>query len=116
MDNAPLNKHHAILNGGRKSQFDTISFISSLCLSLGGRIESTFVRTSRADNSSVDTSTIVQLKKAHTTCDAETGEVEIEWPENLTLCEGILGKEVFASGATKNVYKVFSTFPLRLLV
>ena len=71
---------------------------------------------SRANNSSVDTSTVVQLKKAHTTCNVETGEVEIEWPENSTLCEGILGKEVFATGATKNVYKVFSTFLLQALM
>ena len=63
------------------------------------------------NNSSVDTSTVIQLKKAHTTCNAEAGEVEIEWPENAMLCEGILGKEVFASGATKNVYKVFSLLP-----
>ena len=70
-----------------------------------------FVRTSRTDNAQVDASVIVQLKRAHTTCDAETGAVEIEWPENAPLREGVLGNEVFASGATKNVYKVWSSFP-----
>jgi len=45
--------------------------------------------------------------KAHTTCDTETGEVEIGWPDNTSLYEGVLGKDIFASGATKNVYKVF---------
>jgi len=76
---------------------------------IGGRIESTFVRSSRSNNTTVDASTVVQLKKAHSTCNADTGEVEIQWPENASICEGILGKEIFASGATKNVYKVFST-------
>ncbi|KAF8963109.1 kinase-like domain-containing protein [Flammula alnicola] len=72
----------------------------------GGVPPSTFVRTKHASNSGVDTSTVIQLKKAHTTCDKETGEVEIGWPENGQVYEGLLGKEVFASGATKNVYKL----------
>ena len=59
----------------------------------------------------MDASVVVQLKRAHTTCDAETGAVEIEWPENAPLCEGVLGNEVFASGATKNAYKVWPSFP-----
>lgn len=49
---------------------------------------------------------IVQLRKAHTTCDAETGQVETLWPDNIQALTGILGKSVFASGATKNVYQV----------
>lgn len=88
-----------------------------LCVFLlqsGGRIESTFVQTSHTNNSAVDASTVIQLKKAHTICNPETGEVEIEWPENAHVCEGILGKDVFASGATKNVYKVLSAYSLRL--
>lgn len=52
-------------------------------------------------------STVIQIKKAHATCNTETGEVEIEWPENAPLREAIIGKDIFASGATKNVYKVF---------
>jgi hypothetical protein len=44
--------------------------------------------------------------KAYTTCDTETGAVEIEWPDNASLYESVLEKEIFASGATKNVYKV----------
>lgn len=81
----------------------------------GGIPPSTFVRTKHASNSGVDTSTVIQLKKAHTTCDKETGEVEIGWPENGQVYEGLLGKDIFASGATKNVYKVFSCFPNVLL-
>jgi len=83
---------------------------------IGGRIESTFVHSSHSNNSTVDTSTMVQLKKAHTTWNLETGEVEILWPENASLCEGVLGKLIFVSGATKNVYKVFSTSLLQHLV
>ena len=59
----------------------------------------------------MDASIIVQLKRAHMTCDAKTGAVEIEWPENALLREGVLENEVFASGAMKNVYKVWSSFP-----
>jgi hypothetical protein len=88
--------------------YSTLAFSYNI-LYIGGRIESAFIRSSRSNNSTVDTSIIVQLKKAHTTCNAETGEVEIEWPENASLYDGVLGKEIFASGATKNVYKVFST-------
>ncbi|KAF8908220.1 kinase-like domain-containing protein [Gymnopilus junonius] len=72
----------------------------------GGRMQSMFVQTSCTNNTQVDASTIVQLKRAHMTCDAETREVEIEWPKNAPLCEGVIGNEVFASGATKNVYKL----------
>ena len=51
--------------------------------------------------------------KVHTTCDKETGEVEIGWPDNTSLYEGVLWKDIFASGATKNVYKVLIPhFPL----
>ncbi|KAF8810882.1 hypothetical protein BYT27DRAFT_7209052 [Phlegmacium glaucopus] len=78
VDGIPLNKCHAIPNAGR-------------------RIESTFIRTSHTNNSSIDASTVVQLKKAHTTCNTETGEVEIEWLENASLHEAVLGKEVFAA-------------------
>lgn len=74
---------------------------------LGGVTESTFVWTSRANTAVVDASTLVQIKKAHTTCNKETGEVEIVWPDNTAVYEGVLGKDVFASGATKKVYKVF---------
>ena len=74
---------------------------------LGGVTESTFVWTNRTNIAAVDTSSVVHLKKAHTTCDTETGEVEIVWPDNAGVHEGVLGKDVFASGATKNVYKVF---------
>ena len=70
-------------------------------------MESTFVRTNRSNTSSVDASTIIQIKKAHMTCNTETGEVEIEWPENASVHEAIVGKDIFASGATKNIYKVF---------
>ena len=59
----------------------------------------------------MDASIIVQLKRAHMTCDVETGAVEIEWPKNALLCKGVPGNEVFPSGATKNVYKVWSSFP-----
>ena len=43
------------------------------------------------------------------------GEVEIEWPENASVHEAIVGKDIFASGATKNVYKVFLAPPSQLL-
>ena len=47
-------------------------------------------------------------------CDKETGKVEIGWPDNTSLYEGVLGKDIFASGATKNVYKVLIPhFPLQ---
>ena len=59
----------------------------------------------------MDASIIVQLKRAHTTFYAETGAVEIEWPENAPLRKGVFGNEVFASRATNNVYKVWSSFP-----
>ncbi|EDR04435.1 uncharacterized protein LACBIDRAFT_330566 [Laccaria bicolor S238N-H82] len=77
---------------------------ANLQLIVGGALESTFVRTNRT-YVAIDTS-VVQLKKAVTTCNAETGEVEIAWPDNLAACGGILGKEIFAHGATKNVYKL----------
>ncbi|KAF8959843.1 hypothetical protein BDZ97DRAFT_1906085 [Flammula alnicola] len=86
-DDVPLHKRHAILNAG-------------------GVTESTFVRTNRSNNAAVNASTVVQLKKAHTTCDMETGEVEIVWPDNMAVCDGVMGKDIFASGATKNVYKL----------
>ncbi|EDR01742.1 uncharacterized protein LACBIDRAFT_333002 [Laccaria bicolor S238N-H82] len=70
----------------------------------GGALESTFVRTNHT-YVAIDAS-VVQLKKAVTTCNAETGEVKIVWPDNLAACGGILGKEIFAHGATKNVYKL----------
>ncbi|KAF8901850.1 kinase-like domain-containing protein [Gymnopilus junonius] len=72
----------------------------------GGPMESTFVRTNHANLPAVDASTVIHLKKAHTTCDPETGEVEIVWPDNSDMYEGVLGKDVFATGATKNVYKL----------
>lgn len=109
--NDNFHKRHAPPNAGEP-------YICGSCIlfivHLGGVIESTFVRTNRANIAAVDTSTVVHLKKAHTTCDAETGEVEIVWPDNAKVHEGVLGKDIFASGATKNVYKV-SIFHLWLL-
>ena len=70
-------------------------------------MESKFVRSNRSNTTGIDATTIVKLKKAHATCNAETGEVEIGWPENAPLHEGVIGKDVFAQGATKHVYKVF---------
>ena len=70
-------------------------------------MESIFVRTNRAKNATVDATTLVQVKKAHTTCNRETGEVEIVWPDNAAIYEGVLGKDVFTTGATKKVHKVF---------
>ncbi|KAF8886423.1 kinase-like domain-containing protein [Gymnopilus junonius] len=67
----------------------------------GGPMESTFVRTNRANLPAVDASTLIRP------ADPETGEVEIVWPDNSDMYEGVLGKDVFATGATKNVYKVF---------
>jgi hypothetical protein len=77
-------------------------------------MESTFVRTNRINNATVEASTLVQVKKAHTTCDRETGQVEIVWPDNAAVFEGVIGKDIFASGATKKVYKVFHPFLLEL--
>lgn len=51
----------------------------------------------------------VQLVKARTTCDSKTGQVEIVWLENVESADGFLGKEVMASGSTKNVYQVSNT-------
>lgn len=48
----------------------------------------------------------VQLIKAYATCDSKTGQVEIVWLENAEPVDGFLGKEVLASGSTKNVYQV----------
>ncbi len=48
----------------------------------------------------------VRLAKARTTCDFKTGQVEIIWLENATSVDGFLGKDVLASGSTKNVYQV----------
>ena len=48
----------------------------------------------------------VQLVKARTTCDSQTGQVESVWLENAVSVDGFLGKEVLASGSTKNVYQV----------
>jgi hypothetical protein len=69
-------------------------------------MESTFIWTNRANNANLSASTVIQFKKAHTTCSTETGEVEITWPDNMPVHEGILWMDIFASGATKNVYKV----------
>jgi hypothetical protein len=70
-----------------------------------GAMVSTYIRTNRA--TSVGNATVViQLQKAYTTCDAETGEISIQWPDNASVQEGVIGENVFASGATKNVYEV----------
>ena len=50
----------------------------------------------------------VRLAKARTTCDSKTGQVEIIWLENATSVDGFLGKDVLASGSTKNVYQVWT--------
>jgi hypothetical protein len=74
------------------------------------------VRTSRA-SASGGASTTIHFIKAHTTCDSETGQVDILWPEDAEVLEGQLGKDLFASGATKEVYQVCSTFfPVYLLM
>ncbi|PPQ75329.1 hypothetical protein CVT25_005119 [Psilocybe cyanescens] len=67
---------------------------------------STFIRTRHASSTGIDTTSIVRVKKAHTTCDKETGEVDIEWPENGRIDNGFIDKNIFASGATKHVYKL----------
>ena len=33
--------------------------------------------------------------------------MEIVWPDNAAVYEGVLGKDVFTTGATKKVHKVF---------
>ena len=66
----------------------------SFTVCLGGVIESTFVRTNRTNITAVNTSTVVHVNKAHTTCDTETGEVDIVWPDNAGVHEGVLGKDV----------------------
>jgi hypothetical protein len=71
---------------------------------LGG-MASTYIRTNRAV-SVVNTSTIIQFQKAYTTCDSETGEISIQWPDNASIGKGVLGESIFASGATKNVHEV----------
>ena len=48
----------------------------------------------------------VQFIKVYATCDSKTGQVEIVWLENTEPVNGFLGKEVLASGSTKNVYQV----------
>lgn len=102
-NDVPLHKHPSICDAG--SSYLRCQCVHLIVYDLGGVLESTFVWTNRT-NVAIDAS-IIQLKKALTTCNAETGEVKIAWPDNLAACEGILGKEFFASGATKNVYKVF---------
>ena len=67
---------------------------------------SSFVRTNRAISVGRVASTVIQLQKAYTTCDANTGEVSIQWPANAAVGEGVLGDDVFASGTTKNVHEV----------
>jgi len=87
---------------------ENIEEVSCLKRHTGGIPPSTFVRTKHAGSSGVDSSTVIWLKKAHTSCSRKTGEVEIGWPENGPILEGLLGKEVYASRTTKNVYKVLS--------
>lgn len=66
---------------------------------------STFVRTNRAPAARM-VSTVIQFQKAYAACDSQTGEVSIQWPDNAAIVEGVLGEEIFSSGATKNVHEV----------
>ncbi|EDR07665.1 uncharacterized protein LACBIDRAFT_327547 [Laccaria bicolor S238N-H82] len=70
----------------------------------GGSLLSCWVPTPRSTSANV--SAPVQLIKVYATCDSKTGQVEIVWLENAEPVDGFLGKEVLASGSTKNVYQL----------
>ena len=53
-----------------------------------------------------NTSVAIQFHKSHLACDAEMGQIDITWLENSSVIEGLLGKDIFAEGATKYVFMV----------
>ena len=53
-----------------------------------------------------NTSVAIQFHKSHLVCDTEMGQINITWPKNSGVIEGLLGKNIFAEGATKYVFMV----------
>ena len=70
-------------------------------------LQSSFVRNRPASMMATrESSVLIHFTKAYTTCDRATGIVDISWVSDASPIEGLLGNEAFASGATKQVYKV----------
>lgn len=100
-------RHAGAFNGKSTILLDDLHNNAN-CLLLDGAIPSTFIHTKHVSSSGVDTSSVIRVKKASTTCDKDTGIVDIGWPENNEIEKAVIDKLSFAKGATKYVYKVWN--------